>query len=159
MFRAIDDFLIDRVFQPISDRLERWISCYGIAEFLMTGYIVEATVFRVFAEPKLVWHVPVFMFIGWGFFRRARKLDRSGPLDVIPAGRITELWVRMAWIASCLFLAVPLLLVGVGFFGGIDTATIFFAPAASEYFLACRRRPLKPKRSRAPANAAFEGAL
>jgi hypothetical protein len=34
VIRAIDDFLIDRVVQRISDALARWVSCYGIAAFL-----------------------------------------------------------------------------------------------------------------------------
>ena len=34
VIRAIDDFLIYRVVQRISDALARWVSCYGIAAFL-----------------------------------------------------------------------------------------------------------------------------
>jgi hypothetical protein len=41
VIRAIDDFLIDRVFQRISDALARWVSCYGIAAFLLTGAILS----------------------------------------------------------------------------------------------------------------------
>jgi hypothetical protein len=31
MLAWLDDFLIDRCFQPVADALARWISCYGIA--------------------------------------------------------------------------------------------------------------------------------
>ena len=53
---AIDEFLLDRVFQPIADRLHQWCGATpnGIAEFLVIGSFLFTIAYHVLRDPVIM---------------------------------------------------------------------------------------------------------
>ncbi len=99
MIRAIDDFLIDRVFQRISDALARWVSCYGIAAFLLTGAILLVFVAAVMPHDVLA----AVLGILWVFrLIRLHRMDAVAPSDALPEERIREKNWRPVSVAFCI---------------------------------------------------------
>jgi hypothetical protein len=74
-----DAIIIDRVFQPISDRLATWVSCFGISLFLLDGAMV--CVIGMFAYAVVVGRSPIFVILMIGcliYFRmQVSQLARS----------------------------------------------------------------------------------
>jgi hypothetical protein len=98
VIRAIDDFLIDRVFQRISDALARWVSCYGIAAFLLAGAILSEFAAAVMPHDVLA----ALLGIVWVFrLIRVHRMDAAAYSDVLPAERIKDVFWRPAGVALC----------------------------------------------------------
>jgi hypothetical protein len=149
--RWADDFLIDRVYQPVADRLAGWISCYGIAAFLLTGFAISRIVYLVHNGSEWwYWLLSLWIFLA---VADAHSQDRATPTNVVPNERIRTLsCFNRLMLTLIAFMAVTGFLnydvwqwvENVGWFG----AWVAF------YFLACRRMPPKPKRVKAPMFAA-----
>ena len=136
--RTFDYFLIDRVFQPLADCVARWISCYGIAAFLLTGFGLVNAAYWVIREdvfgivlmalwfPRLVW--------------RAYQLDANPPRGVLPPERVTGFLSRCA---NLVFIAPGSILLmcdardALAFLS--DFAWLVLVPA--ECLMACRANP------------------
>jgi hypothetical protein len=98
VIRAIDDFLIDRVFQRISDALARWVSCYGIAAFWLAGAILSEFAAAVMPHDVLA----ALLGIVWVFrLIRVHRMDAAAYSDVLPAERIKDVFWRPAGVALC----------------------------------------------------------
>lgn len=157
--RALDDFLIDRVAQRISDALARWCSCYGIAAFLYTGSLlgfIAGGVTQVAQDSNWL----SFAFIAVCFplmglrIWTANGLDKKTMLGVMPNTRIAEFFSRT--VLSVIFLpsnGAGLLMVEQRGRQIISAAWMIFA--IGNYFLACRKNPPKPRRATVPVGAAF----
>lgn len=141
MIQKIDDYLIDLVFQPISDRLARWVSCYEIAQFLLVGsslIFVSVTIYyEAFLGGALT--VPWAIFLYW----RASKLQNTPINNVLPIERAEFCMFRV-----CLIISEPVWLIL------FYTSTSYYLLVrelgwiiiiVALYFMACRRNPPKPK--------------
>lgn len=154
MIQRMDDFLIDRVFQPISDALARWISCYGIAAFLLTGACL-------FQGGAFVYRREWFwLLIASAWFplviHKAHEMDKALPSNVMVADRLTGRWVRLLLlIGQCLFLPRDIMSSDAPVHQ-VESAT-WWGVIAAYYFMACYKRPAKPKRAKVPT-AIMEGA-
>lgn len=97
MIERFDSFLIDRGFQPISDRLAWWASCYAIAGFLITGATLAeiAALLRLEAWAALVIVAPWFAFQAW----RAHRMESAPASNVLPKERIVSRFTRVFYIA------------------------------------------------------------
>lgn len=82
----IDDFLIDRIFQPVADALARWASCYAIAAFLLTGFALTEIVTNVVLDQWIF----LVLFAIWVPFLliECHTLQRKGLCDTMPYNRI-----------------------------------------------------------------------
>lgn len=143
--RKIDDFLIDRAFQPAADWLEPRISCYGIAAFLATGstvaYIASFT-------DGATWVVMLLAAMNLPNIIRFHRLDEKAITDVAPAIRVVNAFWRLVavsfvafdvtcWVTRTWPLNVYL----------SDSGWMLYT--AASYFSACRRHP--PRRERKTA--------
>ncbi len=150
--RRIDDFLIDRVFQPVADALARWASCYGIAAFLLTGAIL-AMITAIALAPDVRSVGAVLLSVLWVVrLIEAHRLDRRASSDVLPAERIRDVYWRPAYIA---FVVCDLM---AETFGLSDLRDLVFNQGwllntLAVYFMACRKQPPKQRRARVPTNA------
>lgn len=154
IFHRVDDWLIDRCFQAVSDHFARFVSCYGIAAFLMTGFVLEHAAFYLYRETYVwiavsaMWSIPILL--------RAYKLDRDAPRNVMPIERVRYFFSRI----SDVFIITPMAI--VMFWDAGDSARRIDAAAwllvlPAEYFLACRKRPPRELRATAPAGALTQG--
>lgn len=146
--RQVDDFLIDRIFQPIADSLARWASCYAIAAFLLTGFTLAETVICVVFDQ---WITLVLSALWVPFLlMECYTLQRKSLCDVTPDNRIKlrtfrplVLLLSVAGVPMAIFLEVNdlwywlwihdqwLLVIGV-------------------YFMACHMIPPRRQRQTAP---------
>ncbi len=138
--RKLDDFLIDRVFQPICDRLARWIDCYGIAEFVATGAVA---VILLYTGLTLVYGYPWIATFGMvlaGIYairiRIIRTMSKPQP-GLMPKERLTGLTIRTLDLAFCIFLMLP----------PAWPAPAWWLYTASMYFTACRKLPPRHQRA------------
>lgn len=152
MIRAIDDFLIDRVFQRMSDVLARWVSCYGIAAFLLTGAVLLA-----FASAAM-WQSWVGILPGLlgiffvGRLVQAHQLERAAHSDVMPEVRVKlGLW-RLIYVAICGNDLIAEIFIKLSFPSWSENIG-FLLYTLAVYFMACRKLPPKPRRARIPADA------
>jgi hypothetical protein len=153
MFRCIDDFLIDRTFQPASDALARWVSCYGIAEFLWTGAMLARLVMLVH-ETDRDWIATLIVIpLMLVFLLECRREDIKPPSAILPVFRVKHFRMRCAWI-----ILVPieafLLAAGENWSDRLQSLS-WFAVYAACWFMACRRNPPKPARAPAMATGAL----
>lgn len=141
LIAKVDDFLIDRVFQRIADNLDRWVSCYGIAAFLMTGFALEQIAYRILRQSNLIewlWYLWI-PFVVADAYKRERSAKVS---DILPPRRWFDRFMRctlvfLTWILGA-FSAIPLptdkLIDRINL-----VAWAFYT--VSLYFMACCRKP------------------
>lgn len=143
----IDNFLIDEVFQPVSDRLADWISCYGLAAFMLTGFALEDLWFNIYKETFLwiavgaLWIIPLTL--------RAYRLDTQAARNVIPVERIQFFLSRMGNL-----IVIPCLMLGgvISAHGASKLNSIaWFLVLLAEYFMACIKRPPSRKKAKLPS--------
>jgi hypothetical protein len=150
MMRRVDNFLIDRAFQPLADTMARWVSCYGIAAFMLTGvFLAKASDYVVNRD-----YFPlVLMLIYLPFVTlRAYQLDAEPERSVLPPERATMFWFRMFSLLTNP-LDVLAVAMAVNWWDRIRFgAWLLLTPAL--YFMACRRNPPKPRRAVVPAAVA-----
>lgn len=155
MIRAIDDFMVDRVFQPISDALARWVSCYGIAAFLLTGAIPLA-----FAAAVMRWSwyaiPPGFLGVMWACrLVQMHQMDTAACSDVLPTERIRDALLRPVFLPFCVYDLMFEILTEVPFDIWLwNQAWLLYTLAI--YFMACRKLPPKPRRSHVPEDPVAE---
>lgn len=144
VFIRIDSFLIDRVFQPISDRLARIASCYAIAAFLLTGALPLNFIIGWITEfwPSVILAVLWMPYLIY----RAYKLESSSISEVQPTDRFEHIHMRM-FLLVVQTLGSPwdiLFLYAGNYLDFLDTCSWWLIICAM-YFMACRRNPPKPK--------------
>lgn len=148
MFRKIDDWLIDNVFQRISDRLSFICSCYALAVYslLAAGLLVGGS----FVVARDWWGIGLCGPLLFLETLRARELDQQSHRDALPIERIAKLFTRTFLLATAISVTpafVDNVLIGrwlkVVLFPG------FCAIVLAYYFMACRPRPPRQKRSTA----------
>jgi len=154
MLRRIDDFLLDMLFQPVADAVSAWVSCFGIAAFIYTGFALEHTAFYVYSSD---W-VDIALTAGWVplVTYLAYDLDRKPVRDVLSWERFTRFPLRMI----LLFFLAPIsfayaLAPNEDLFTRIENIG-WIAILPAEYFMACRKQPPKPKRMTVPARAVMQ---
>jgi hypothetical protein len=150
--RAIDNFLIDRVFQRISDALARWVSCYGIAEFLFTGAILLMFVSVVTAKHGMHFGRERWLFL-WvmGLIKRI-SMDRAACSNVLPTERISGANGRFIYMVFCTSFLVTMVFLLQESTYWLNYVGWLLATFAS-YFMACWKLPPKLRRSHVPAHA------
>ena len=132
------------MFQPIADALARWVSCYGIAAFLLTGSLMERVASEFYRAAwiefafTLMW-LPAMVF-------HAYKLDAEAPCDVMPEDRIVFFLLRI--LNAMLPVPFSMLFLIALDKNWIDKADGigWIIAAAAFYFMACRKHPPAPKR-------------
>lgn len=146
MLRNMDDFLIDRVFQPVSDRAARYVSCYGIAAFLLTGMLLILGGLKLYDRD---W-IGLLITSGWLPYDvcRAYRLDAAPSSDVLPICRIKDFWLRILFLVVLIALLPTFVLnwwTGDYIKLGHEIGWSIVVPAY--YFMACRKNPPTPRRS------------
>ncbi len=150
--RRLDDFLIDRVFQPVADALARWISCYGLAAFLLTGAVL-AMITAIALSPDVRSVGVVLLSVVWVVrLIEAHQLDQRASSDVLPAERIRDVYWRPAYLAVVVYDLM------VEIFSLSDLRDLMFNQGwllntLAVYFMACRKQPPKQRRAHVPAGA------
>lgn len=145
--RQIDDFLIDRGFQPVADWLSRWVSCHALAAFLMTGGVLGlmagflAMGYWVSIAMSGLW-MPMRV---WEAYQRAA----APPSDVLPIERISWIWLRLP-LLTLQTAGVPLhvLSIRLGDYWWSAVMAGWWLFTVGLYFLACRRNPPRVARAR-----------
>ena len=146
MLRRLDDFLIDRVFQKIADAAARWVSCYGIAAFLLTGAgLMKVADYSVNRD----WFGLAFLSL-WapGIAYRAYQLDAKASASVLPPDRVGAMGWRL-WSVATNPLDLLCLLTAQTWWDYPRFGAWFLVTPAL-YFMACRRNPPKEKRAVVP---------
>ncbi len=142
MIRRIDDFLIDRVFQPVADVSSRWCSCYGIAAFLFTGFALEQFVYRFYLRDWL------WMALGLTWIPKrvwdAYKAELRPIRDVMPIDRISNFIVRVVFVVFLIPTTVIAVAEAKDAMKTVAEISWIFL-IIGEYFMACRPRP--PRRN------------
>ena len=142
----VDSFIIDRLFQPVSDSVARYVSCYGIAAFLLTG----AVPLHFMAEFAKGYWVAMFVSLTWlpVLVYRAYKLEQAPPSNLLPLERVHYVLLRVGLLTfQALFVPFDYWMIQTG---GIWVALMDFGwwiIVVALYFMACRRKPPKPKRA------------
>ncbi len=139
--QSFDQFLIDKAFQPISDRVANVASCHQIASFLFTGYYVGQIFVILYYQQ---YDIALVLIVYTPFIKLSYQLSDAKPKAVLPA--ITSvLFVLRLWLLPTLYM---------------DAIQIFRAKTVLElvdpishsllifalYFMACRRSPPRFKR-------------
>lgn len=148
--RHIDDWLIDRVFQPLADRVAGYVSCYGIAAFLFTGFMLELDA-RMAVRGDYLW---ILVTMVWPLrpTLRAYQLDAQPLSNVMPIDRVTHVAARIFSLAIIVPGATVLFLLAKDVSDRLhEIAWMMVLPA--EYFTACRRSPPKWRHAAAPSHA------
>lgn len=144
---ALDDLLIERVFQRIADALARWISCYGIAAFLLTGFLLGRMVQHFMRQE---WFYLALALVVWlPPLVTAYRLDLKPASSALPDARLRFQALRRL---SLVFL--PLDAFSIVVTPLTDLYGIWLLTTPALYFLACRRNPPKPRRVTVPIGAA-----
>lgn len=140
MFHKIDDWLIDRVFQRISDGLARFASCYAIAAFLLTGAALGHWGLYIVRQE---W-VGLLLSSMWLPFRvaDAYRLEREPQRDVLPVERVRYFFQRIIFLMLQIAIS-PLVLLDAteGNYWMLASDTFWWVIVVGFYFMACRRRP------------------
>lgn len=148
--RRIDDFMIDRVFQPIADRLEVWTNCYALAAFLATGSIVCYLVvfFLPPFDPVLRCVLVLLCLCAFSNLRHCHDLERRLATNTVPPDRVTYWHWRLLALAlvaeNTMFAFMP------STTGAKIYSVSWCAWTCSLYFCACQRRPPRREVSRSP---------
>ncbi len=144
----IDSVLLDRLFQPLADRLAAWISCFGLARLSLAvavglQCIVVMIDMRGAIEPvQRVAAVGISLLAlfgaqqAWSLITRTERQARPGNLNL---RRITLRWQRVAWIAVTVWSVAAGVTAGEG---GLGLAGACFAWLGIVYFVSCT--PLPP---------------
>jgi len=148
--RRIDDFMVDRVFQPIADRLEVWKNCYGLAAFLATGSIacyLVAFFYPPFNKISVRCVLVILCVCSLSSVRNCHNLERRLATNVVSPDRIAYL----PWRMVALVINVQNTMFAVsGTVGGKIYFVAWLAYTCSIYFCACQRRPPRREVSRSP---------
>lgn len=155
MIERCDSFLIDRGFQPISDRLAGWASCYAIAAFLLTGatFVEVAALLQLTLWIGLAINGPWFAFNAW----RAYQMESAPISTVLPRERITGSFARPIYMAFQLASwPATVVLTIEGEWQSIVADAGWWLFILGLYFLACRRNPPKPRAVRLPLSTATQ---
>lgn len=143
----MDDFIIDRVFQPLADRLAVWRDCLWVAELLLIVSVGFAVL--VYLHDGVTW-IDVLLF-AWVAFATNYVITRLIPkaARAVEKGHVNPL--RAEWSGTRTFCAVlGMTLIGlytVFFFTiGIGTqeissALVILTSNAAGYFMACQPNP------------------
>jgi hypothetical protein len=145
MLHKMDDYLIDRVFQPTADALWRVASCYGLAAFFYTGFMFIFASCRVINQS----YFSLLFFMLWMPLRafRAYREDQKPARNVVPIYRVSEFYLRV--------LDIPLVVASVACAVIPDSSGVIFRIGEiswvllflGDYFMACRKRPPAQSRS------------
>ena len=153
----IDNLLLDRLFQPLTDRAAGWITCFGLARASLTAAVLLQFVVLVidlsgFEDPLhrvLAVGVTVIALFGAQQTRtliaRAERQTRVGTMNV---RRITMRWQRLAWLGVTMWAAATGLSAGAA---GLGVCGASLAWLGLIYFVSCT--PAPPRWRRAPAAA------
>lgn len=143
-----DLFLLDRVFQPIADRLAHRTTCFGMARLLLHGVLVLvlAVVGGQWREGQLDgWNLlfgPCMFYIAWANLLLLRRAEsRADRLDGTANGlRARIWWQRLYWVVM---VGVSLYRIGIGDRAFSDVAGLLLnlCLAAAVYFMSCRANP------------------
>lgn len=165
MLSALDNALLDRVFQPIADRLVERTSCFELARSLLFGVLVLvlAIVCADYLEGRLRgWEIlwtPSLFYIAWVNLYFVRDAENGAKRR---SGTMNGLRNRMAW--QRLYWLVMLALSLYWFALGPRTCSSFLSVwldlclVGATYFMACEKTEPPPHRARAWAGFALVGA-
>jgi hypothetical protein len=162
MFHRVDDFIIDRVFQPVSDALAWKTSCYNLSFY----FLFVASVWQVimiillpivdlpYSGGRAVQVLAVLCSLSWSRFvlLRAAALVIIKPLNTIPYVRMEMFSMRVLigilWLFFIVHAVIILILVSVFFEWpnslGVITGSL---QMCGVYFMACVRRLPPAKRT------------
>ena len=147
--RRLDDFLIDRVFQPVADWLSPWVSPYALGAFLLTGGCLAIICMSAY----LHWWASLTIAMLWMPFalRRAYRQEHAPPSNLMPLTRLVDMPIRLFLLFLQLF-CLPLVMFA-------DTPIMinqggWWLVVIADYFFACRKNPPPPRASRVPAFSA-----
>ncbi len=145
IFRRLDDWIIDCIFQPISDALARWVSCYGIAEFLWTGVVLSRL--ALFVHDQERYWISILFMIPWAvwYLIDCHREDMKPPSATLPVFRIRLFGMRCSWLVLAPIDALSVVFAETGW--ERLQAISWFAVYAACWFMACRRNPPKPARA------------
>lgn len=145
----VDDFLVDRIFQPIADALARWASCYAIAAFFLTGFALVDTVTNVVLGHWMI----LLLFVTWMPFLliECHTLQRKGLCDTMPYNRIRFRILRPFWFLLSA-VSVPMAITagtGESWFGALWIHDQWLL-IVGMYFMACHMIPPRRQRQTVP---------
>ncbi len=140
--RDLDDFLVDRVFQPIHDRLPKGAEGFiaiGAAITSAAGYALLGLWPLLFATAPL-----------WAICVVAAHLHGVEADSAMPVA-------RMAWKSRIMGLGIDITLSGViamaPHWYGVSLTVSMFMLTVMSYLAACRRNPPKRKKAKAPMSS------
>jgi len=160
----IDVLLLDRAFQPISERLAAWLNCFALARGALFGIVVLQTV--ILARALQVRHEP--MALGWAaaatllqyyvvpfVYSHVRRAERQARPGLLNPQRIALRPARLAWLGCTLVIGCAWL--GAAF-RSFETLQFTLAClwCSALYFQSCSPAP---PRLRAPRRAFWELAV
>jgi hypothetical protein len=151
----VDTLLLDRVFQPVADRLEDWTTCFGLARVSLAAGVALQT--AVLAFDIQTYSDPVILILAVGatllaylgadqtraLIARVERQSRPGVMNV---RRVTLRWQRMAWLtvsaccAGSSFASMEL--------GAVCGSLASLSWVAAVYFLSCSPKPPAARRFR-----------
>jgi hypothetical protein len=156
VLRRIDDFLIDRVFQPVTDRLASVTSPCAMAAFLLVGFLVSNEAWCI-----TYGHYVLAFLAGCTFaaaYLMAVDEDKKPLSNTLPSVRIIHFIPRM--IGLMLLTPLMVLLTPLNFHILHPLADIgWWLYLMALYFMACRKMPPPKRETEAPKRwFAWQGA-
>ncbi len=132
----LDDFVVDRVFQPVADRVNQ----YALAEFFFTGAVVF---YLPDAWHRRSWIMGPLIVLGWStWILKARALGNRPARNAIPIERVTGAVARPGLITMQFVGAT-----GIWFDHSIWRLvgeTSWWLGIIGLYLVACRPHPPRP---------------
>ena len=144
----IDTLLLDRVFQPVADRLNGWTTCFGLARLSLAAAVALQTAVLACdiasdCDPTLLGLATGATLLAYFGADQARgliaRVERQSRPGVMNLRRVTLRWQRMMW------LAVAACCAGSSFAsmqaGAVCGALASLSWVAAIYFLSCSPKP------------------
>lgn len=152
MLRNIDSWILDRVYQPIADRIWDWweVTCFDVALLVAGANFIVGSILYILVEgnPFSIRILFDALIILWmqANIRFASSLVKEGFDNPY---RYQMVWMRIIILGLCLA-TVPSEIIGVIWSGAWKDA----CDISVLYFIACRLRPKKPKPVTLPVGVA-----
>lgn len=152
--KTVDDFLIDRLFQPVVDAMVAVASCYAIAAFVLTGggfLLLVVDVHQAIYASAWWWcTVGIVSLYLPTIIVRAYRLEQDRPRDAMPIDRVSMMWFRVG-VLYCQTIFLPM---DVMYWAKLPWNALadlgWWLVIVGAYFMACRRAPPKQKRAYLP---------
>jgi hypothetical protein len=147
--QKIDDFLIDKIFQPIANLCYPFLSCYKLAYVLFILACISTCIGLSF-DNWFIDFITMFLLLFWiSWALRARNLDKTIREGMIPIDRSRDLTLRFVYFLLLIFTIIQAIISLIAHdyvvnklaFQNLTENFGWILATIGLYFIACRKLP------------------